>query len=183
MLKKICLLLSILVFACGASVAFGQKTKSAAKTTSKTADKKPRNVVDFLMLLPNNYVGNYAVAKRQKFLKQNGTTDTANGYLEFIGVADNEPFVTVAIFKKDDGEYLVTTSFWSGEAQKLYFLEYDGKKFTDASKKVLPAEFGMEKLKSYTCELPRYNRTINCRDSEQGKLTYLGWTGKEFVIE
>jgi hypothetical protein len=48
----------------------------------------------------------------------------------------------------------------------------------------LPANFGIDKFQgNYSCELPRFNRTINCRDSDQGKLTYLGWTGKEFVIE
>lgn len=179
MLKKTCLLLSILLFACGAAV-FGQKTKS----TPQASPKKPRNVVDFLMLLPKNYVGNYTIAKRQKSLKEFGTTDTANGYAEFSGADQDDPFVAIAIFKKDDGEYLVTTSFWSGNEQKFHFLEYDGKKFADVSKKVLPANFGMEKFKEgFTCQLPRYNRTINCRDSDQGKLTYLGWTGKEFVIE
>jgi hypothetical protein len=176
MLKKFCFLLSILLIVGGA--AFGQKTKP------QTNDKKPRNVVDFLLLLPKNYVGNYTVANRQKFLKENGTTDTANGYLELTGTRENDSFVVVAIFKKDDGNYLVTTSVSGANGQKFYFLDHDGKKFTDATKKVLPANFGINKFhEGYNCELPRFNRTINCRDSSEGKLTYLGWTGKEFVIE
>jgi hypothetical protein len=69
MLKKTCLLLSILLFACGA--AFGQKTKP----TQKTADKKTRNVVDFLMLLPKNYVGNYTVATTSRIIIFSNTTE------------------------------------------------------------------------------------------------------------
>ena len=177
MLKKFCFLLSILLFVGGAA-AFAQKAKPQA------GDKKPRNVVDFLLLLPKNYIGNYTVAARQKYLKENGTTDAANGYLEFGGTGENDSFVVVAIFKKDDGNYLITTSASGANGQKYYFLDYDGKKFVDAAKRVLPADFGINKFHSgYNCELPRFNRTINCRDINEGKLTYLGWTGKEFVIE
>ncbi|MDQ4123434.1 MAG: hypothetical protein M3209_18515 [Acidobacteriota bacterium] len=175
MLKKSCLLLPIFLLLFGA--AFGQKTKP------QPTDKKPRNVIDFLLLLPKNYVGNYTAANRQKYLKENGTTDTANGYLQFFGNGEIDPFVVVAIFKKDDGNYLITTSVSGSDRQKYYFLDYDGKKFVDAAKRVLPADFGTNKFQEgYTCELPRFNRTINCRDND-GKLTYLGWTGKEFVIE
>lgn len=177
MLKKSCFLLSILLLLGGAS-AFGQKAKP------QTNDKKPRNVVDFLLLLPRNYIGGYTTAARQKYLKETGTIDTANGYLNFAGDRENDPFVTMAIFKKDDGNYLITTSVSGANGQTYYFLDYDGKKFTDAARRVLPAEFGISKFHDgYNCELPRFNRTINCRDSNEGKLTYLGWTGKEFVIE
>lgn len=176
MLRKNCFLILVLLFA--ASATFAQEQKPKAPPT----DKKKRTVVDFLLLLPKNYVGNYTVSARQKFLKESGTIDTSNGYLEFSGMEENDSFVTAAIFKKDDGSYLVTTSVSGANGQKVYFLDYDGKKFVDAAKKVLPADFGISKLKTYTCELPRYNRTINCRDND-GKLTYLGWTGKEFVIE
>lgn len=176
MLKKFCLLLFILLLG-SAATAFGQKAKPQA------SDKKPRNVVDFLLLLPKNYIGNYTIASRQKYLKETGTTDTANGYLDFAGDRENDQFVVVAIFKKDDGNYLITTSVSGATGQKFYFLDYDGKKFVDAAKKVLPADFGIKKFhEGYNCELPRFNRTINCRDND-GKLTYLGWTGKEFVIE
>ncbi len=176
MLKKSCFLLIILLLLGGAQ-AFGQKAKP------QQGDKKPRNVVDFLLLLPKNYVGNYTIANRQKYLKQTGTTDTANGYLNFAGDRENDPFVVVAIFKKDDGNYLITTSVSGANGQKFYFLDYDGKKFVDAAKKVLPADFGIKKFhEGYNCELPRFNRTINCRDND-GKLTYLGWTGKEFIVE
>lgn len=176
MLRKKCFSLVIVLFF-GISV-FGQQTKAP-----RAANKKPRTVVDFLLLLPKNYVGNYTISARQKFLKQNGTTDAANGYLEFGGAGENDAFVVAAIFKKDDGDYLITTAISGAGAQKLYFLDYDGKKFVNAAKRVLPADFGAEKINGdYNCELPRYNRTINCRDAA-GKLTYLGWTGKEFVIE
>lgn len=176
MLKKFCFSLFILLLA-GSAFVYGQKTKP------QTAEKKPRTVVDFLLLLPKNYIGNYSVANRQKYLKDSGTTDSANGYLNFAGTRENDPFVVVAIFKKDDGNYLITTAVSGSDKQKYYFLDYDGKKFTDAAKRVLPAEFGINKFnEGYTCELPRFNRTINCRDND-GKLTYLGWTGKEFVIE
>ena len=175
MLKNFCLSLSILLLI--GSTAFGQKAKP------QTTDKKPRTVVDFLLLLPKNYIGNYTVAGRQKYLKDTGTIDAANGYLSFAGDRENDPFVVVAIFKKDDGNYLITTAVSGADQQKYYFLDYDGKKFVDATKRVLPAEFGTNKFnEGYSCELPRYNRTINCRDND-GKLTYLGWTGKEFVIE
>jgi hypothetical protein len=179
MLKKICFLLCLLSFVLsGAIFAFGQKTQT------QTIEKKPRNVVDFLVLLPKNYVGNYTVANRRKHLKENGTTDTANGFAQLGGTGENDSFVTVAIFKKDDASYLVTTSVSGANGQRFYFLDYDGKKFVDAAKRVLPADFGIKKFHDgYSCELPRFNRTINCRDSNEGKLTYLGWTGKEFVIE
>lgn len=160
--------------------------------TAKVSAKTPRTVVEFFNLLPNKYVNNYSPATRSKFLKKNGgTTDLANGYLEIFGNLDSEKNIYVAVFKKDAGGYIVAVSsgsYSSGKVSEYHFLEYNNQKWTDVSKQVLPANFKIadfydaENNNFYPCELPRYNRTINCRDKDS-KLTYLGWTGSEFVIE
>lgn len=186
MVKKIyfSVLLAALLCTSGLQFSFAQ----TAKQTPQTAAAKPkRNVVDFFKILPNKYVGNLSLAVRQKRLKDFGTTDIPKGYLEIIGQDEKQPSVYVAIFKKDDGDYLVTTAFGTyaeNAKYSYYLLEYDGKKWTDVSKKVLPANFKFSDYGDYYgCQLPRFDRTINCRNQDDGGLVYLGWTGKEFVIE
>jgi hypothetical protein len=182
MLKKS--FLSAAVFAVLFSL--GAINVSAQSAKPKKADKTPRNVVDFYLILPNKYAGNFSPATRQKYLKENGTIDTANGYLEVFSPKENEPRIYVAIFKRDEGGYLVSVasgSFASEKPFRYYFLDYDGKNWTEVSKKVLPPNFNFADYGLfYPCELPRFNRTISCRNSA-GQLTYLGWTGKDFVIE
>lgn len=188
MLKKTFLIFALFIIALAPVFVVKAQTAKVAKVSAVT--KTPRTVVDFFMLLPNKYVNNYSAAARQKQLK-NGTTDAANGYLEVFGQSDAEKNIYIAIFKKDAGGYLVTVAagnYASAKVSDYYFLEYNNQKWTDVSKQVLPADFKVadfydkEANNIYPCELPRYNRTINCRDKDS-KLTYLGWTGSEFVIE
>jgi hypothetical protein len=191
MLKRFCLqFVCVAVFvSCAAVFAAAQPTpkKSPGKKPVTIAVKQPRNVVDFYLLLPDKYVGNYSRAVRQKKLKDFGTTDTQNGYLEILAQRENDANIYVAIFKRDAGSYLITTASgkWSDTGLYKYnFFEYDGKTFKDVTKQVLPegfkfSDYGTE---GYVCALPRFDRTMNCRNAE-GKITYLGWTGKDFVIE
>lgn len=191
MSKKLILIFA-LVFSFAVVGAAQTKPKRTKTEPKPIVNKTPKNVVDFFLLLPNKYAGNYALAKRQKYLKNSDSvTDTANGYLEIFGQTEKEPNIYVAIFKKDAGGYLVTVATGAFDNQKMfnyYFLDYNNNKWSDVSKSVLPADFKFADFyqngegNAYPCELPRYNRTINCRDKD-GKITYLGWTGKDFVIE
>lgn len=189
MLKKTFSIFAFFIIALAPVFVTKAQTAKATKVSASTA-KTPRTVVDFYTLLPARYLNNLSATARQKYLK-NGTTDLANGYLEIFGQGDAEKNIYVAIFKKDAGGYLVTIAvgnYASAKVSDYYFLEYNNQKWTDVSKQVLPADFKIGDLYDkemnnfYPCELPRYNRTINCRDKDS-KLTYLGWTGSEFVIE
>lgn len=168
------------------------KTSPLPAAATTAASKAPRNVVDYFLLLPNKYALNMTRAKREKALKAEGaTTDTSNGYLEIVSQTGDTANIYVGIFKKDGGGYLVTTATGTYGKNKLFtyrFLEYDGKNFTDVSKKVLPADFKLAdyyngESNEYPCELPRFNRTFTCRKPADGEMVYLGWTGKDFVIE
>jgi hypothetical protein len=181
--------LSILTIFAFSEFAFSQTpSKQTAPPAAAVAAAKPkRTVVDFFLLLPNKYVSNLSRAAREKRLKKFGTIDVGNGYLEILPPEEKQPNIYAAIFKRDAGDYVVaieTGTYGNGKKFRYDFLEHDGKTWIDVSKKVLPANF---KFSDYGedgngCELPRFNRTITCRDAE-GKLIYLGWTGKEFVIE
>ena len=117
------------------------------------------------------------------------TEDTANGYLK-TSCDGGQSCLTMALFKRPDGSYLVAvnTSFEMGD--DYYFLDYDGGKWTDVSAQIVP-EFSKRKM----YELPRVGTTVKVfakkiieegadfMASEKGAALYdLVWKDGKFTI-
>ncbi len=143
--------------------------------------KPPKTVVDFFLLLPKKTVEPiiYApTANRRQILKeQQRTVDIPHGYLEIRGEADST--LTVCLFRKRNGSYLVASYFGGGEDDaepELNFFEFRAGHMVKV--KPLPVAFD-EKLAYY---LPR-NGTMITVKNEKGRRVYgLSWDRTRFVI-
>ena len=132
--------------------------------STSAQSEEPKTVRDFFNLLPQKYFeigccgvetdtdSERAHAKYlETFLR---VEDTANGYLEGGGEA-GQGGITMALFKRPDGTYIVGVETADEMYEHNYFLEYKNGKWYDISAKVIP-KFGKNKLYS----LPRYGTKI-----------------------
>ena len=181
----------------GAASADASSPAASGATPPKSADA-PRTVRDFFNLLPEKYFKlegcDRATDKncdraRAEYLKTFlQTEDAANGYLK-AGCDGAQSCLTMALFKRANGTYIVgvNTSFEMGD--DYYFLDYAGGQWRDVSASVVP-EFSKRNM----YELPRYGTTVpvfakkiieegpDFMASEKGaKLYDLTWTGERFV--
>ena len=135
-----------------------------ATVTAAAQNPQPKTVRDFFMLLPAKYfeVGccgadgktDLKTAHRlylDAFLR---VEDTANGYLEG-GCDGGQSCISMALFKKPDGTYIVGVHTADTMYEHNYFLEYRGGRWHDVSAKVVP---GFSRDKGYA--LPRYGTTV-----------------------
>ena len=133
-------------------------------TSSYAQTKEPKTVRDFFNLLPQKYFeigccGVYGEHDSEKahakyleaFLR---VEDTANGYLEG-GCEGGQACITMALFKRPDGTYIVGVGTYTTMTEHNYFLEYRNGKWYDVSSKVVP-QFSKNKLYS----LPRHGTKI-----------------------
>jgi hypothetical protein len=124
----------------------------------------PKTVRDFFMLLPAKYfeVGCCGADEKtdlreahrlylQTFLR---VEDTANGYLEG-GCEGGQSCISMALFKRPNGTYVVGVHTANTMYEDNYFLEYRGGRWYDVSAKVVP---GFSRDKGYA--LPRYGTTV-----------------------
>src|SRR5690606_37075121 len=103
---------------------------------------EPSNVREFFDLLPEKYfvLENCDKAKdkdckkaRDEYLKIfPSTVDIRNGYLQG-GCDGAQACITMAIFKRPDGRYLVGAATSSEMMNDFYFLDYAGGQWKDAS--------------------------------------------------
>jgi hypothetical protein len=184
----------------GDSVAAGQAKETAGEGTATPTKKAdgPKTVRDFFALLPDQYFTlegcDRATDKncdkaRAEYLKSFlETEDTANGYLK-ANCDGAQSCLTMALFKRPDGTYLIglNKSFEMGD--DYYFLDYKNGKWTDVSAGVVP-EYSNRRM----YELPRYGTTVKVftkkiieegpdfMASEKGaKLYDLEWKDGKFV--
>lgn len=137
---------------------------SAPREAAGAQTGQPKTVHDFFTLLPEKYFALEGCDKatdkncdkaRTEYLKMYlEVEDTANGYLK-AGCDGGQSCLTMALFKRPNGTYLVAVnnSFEMGE--DYYFLDYANGKWTDVSAQVVP---NFSKKNMY--ELPRQGTTV-----------------------
>ena len=156
----------------------------------------PRTVRDFFNLLPQKYFPlegcsanptrqNCERARREYVDSYLEIEDTANGYWK-SGCDGAQSCLTMALFKRPNGTYLVAlkTEFEAGTDN--YFLEYKNGRWADIARTAIP-EFSADRI----YELPRRGTTIevyavkNSGDiPERGKKLYdLVWKNGKFSVK
>ena len=164
----------------------------------------PKTVREFFMALPDKYftVGGCQPAKdkgcakaKEDYLRNSlQAEDSANGYLK-AGCDGGLECVEMALFRKPDGTYVIGLTTGSELASHSYFLDYNGKSWTDISSKVVP-----QYSKKNYYQLPQTGTTVEVfgrlatnededKDTaddtgEKGdKLYDLEWKGSKFAIK
>lgn len=152
----------------------------------ESAPAAPRlTVKDYFRLAPERYVG-YDRAFREELLKGKmpGTTvDVPNGYLSYRATDNPESF-EFAIFRKKDGRYVAAFSVpfdpdHPDAASRLIFLKYEGSKWTDVTRAVLPG--GTDRRLTY--RLPRRGRDIRVVNAQGRQVRTLRWVDGKFVLD
>jgi hypothetical protein len=191
--------------ASGAETANGDRpAQSAARDaggqtpTPGAKANEPKTVREFFALLPDQYFTlegcDRATDKncdraRAEYLKSFlKVDDAANGYLE-AGCDGAQSCLTMALFKRTDGTYLVGVNRIFEMGDDYYFLDYRNGKWSDVSAEVVP-EFSRRNM----YELPRYGTTVTVfakkiieedKDfiiSDKGARLYeLKWNGEKFA--
>jgi hypothetical protein len=176
----------ILRVLCLVTIAIVPGAKAASAQSSE-----PKTVGDFLLLVPERYMGGYDLRFREEMLRgehRGVVVDTANGYISY-DASDNPSGFEFAIFKKSNGKYLVAYSdgaFYDPEFGKevgnlptLFLLSYEGGRWRDVTKASLPVAF--DKKLAYM--LPRRGRSIAAWDWRGSKLYTLTWRNDRFRIK
>lgn len=181
----------------------------SAKAQKKPVSKEPKTVLDFYLLLPEEYLAPLANLKnRQSIVK---VKDIANGYLAFQAdlqtAAFWEGWGEMALFKKTGGGYVVgvvdgsnATLHYSG----IEFLEYSGGgKWRKISERIFPeidnemilkkyrskvpndTEYDLQNPPAVYFELPRRGTIVKmyADADDEGLLFEFEWNGKRFVIK
>jgi hypothetical protein len=158
--------------------------------------KQPRTVRDFFNLLPQKYFALEGCsdnptkqkcdrARREYIENYLEVEDTANGYWK-SGCDGAQSCLTLALFKRPGGTYIVAlqTEFESGFNN--YFLEYKGGNWSDIGAQIVPK---FSKNNIYV--LPRQGTTVevfaktkNAEFGEKGKKLYeLVWKNGKFSVK
>ncbi|HKO96592.1 MAG TPA: hypothetical protein VJU86_06360 [Pyrinomonadaceae bacterium] len=111
---------------------------------------EPKTVEDFFLLVPERYMDGYDLGFRREVLRgehRGVVVDITNGYISY-DASDNPSGFEFAIFRKNDGGYLVaysTGAFSDPEMDRelgnwpiLFLLSYEGGKWRDVTKSLLP---------------------------------------------
>jgi hypothetical protein len=162
-----CLFLLLLVFASlPMSLQAGQRAE-------------PQTVVDYYLALPKKYAYGVDRKHREKLLAADGgriiAKDIPNGYLAISGDA-GDPGITLALFKRADGHYLIGVNLYNELSEDFYFLDYAGGKWTDVTKTMIP---GFSKQLRY--ELPQHGTTIQVNDVGGRYVCRLIWDKTKFT--
>src|SRR2546421_7464058 len=100
------------------------------------AQAPPRNVVDYYLALPDKYAGEIDRAEREELISDDRARviakDIPNGYLAVSGDASS-PGLTVALFKKADGSYLVGVTAYDETSEDFYCLSYHDGNWQDVT--------------------------------------------------
>jgi hypothetical protein len=170
---------------CAVTIAIAAGVGTAAAQSSE-----PKTVADFLLLVPERYMEGYDLRFREELLRgehRGVVVDIPNGYISY-DASDNPSGFEFAIFRKNDGRYLVaysTGAFYDPEFGKevgnwptLLLLSYEGGRWRDVTSASLPVAF--DKKLAYV--LPRRGRGIEVWDGRGRKLYTLTWRDDRFRI-
>ena len=167
---------------CAVTIAIAAGVGTTAAQTSE-----PKTVADFLLLVPERYMGGYDLRFREEMLRgehRGVVIDIRNGYISY-DASDNPSGFEFAIFRKSNGRYLVAYSdgaFYDpdfGNGSTLFLLSYEGGRWRDVTRASLPVAFD-EKL-AYM--LPRRGRSIAAWDGRGLKLYTLTWRNDRFRLD
>jgi hypothetical protein len=168
------------VFLCVVTVAVAQGPRTAAAQSPE-----PKTVADFFLLVPERYMVGYNLRFREELLRgeRGGTVvDIPNGYISW-DASDNPEGFEFAIFRKNDGSYLVAFSDGAfgdpelGNPPTLFLLSYEGGgRWRDVTRAFLPV--GFDKTLYY--KLPRQGRDIEVWDGRGRRLPTLTWENDRF---
>lgn len=168
---------------CLVTIAVGTGVGRAAAESSK-----PKTVADFLLLVPERYMIGYDLRFREELLggEHRGVViDITNGYISY-DASDNPTGFEFAIFRKSNGRYIVAYNTvrddftWEpGDPPTLQLLSYDGGKWRDVSKALLPV--ALDNRLGYT--LPRRGRNIEVTGKGGRKLYTLNWVKDRFRLK
>lgn len=158
--------------------------------TAAAQAPEPKTVADFLLLVPDRYMGGYDLRFREEMLRgerRGVVVDIPNGYISY-DASDNPSGFEFAIFRKDNGKYLVAYSngaFYDPEFGKevgnwptLFLLSYEGGRWRDVTRASLPVAF--DRKLAYM--LPRRGRGIKVWDWRGRKLYTLTWRNDRFRL-
>ena len=165
---------------CFVGLAFvGWLADSGMTCPSSFAQAPPRSVVDYYLALPDKYAGEIDRAEREELISDDRARviakDIPNGYLAVSGDASS-PGLTVALFKKADGSYLVGVTAYDETSEDFYCLSYHDGNWQDVTAVTIP-----EYSKRLRYELPRYGTSIKVK-SQAGKVLYeLTWHRGKFT--
>ncbi len=139
-----------------AALAAAPVCRSGAQRMPAAAQKPPKTVVDFFLLLPHKYFELEPDTPRQRldWLRRNlGTVDVPHGYLRMPGDGA-QISLTVCLFKRTDGSYLAAVgSNDTDDGVSGSFVDY---------------------------LLPRYGTTIHVKTRAGKPLYDLVWNGSRF---
>ena len=164
--------------------------------TTSAQTKQPRTVREFFNILPQRYFAlegcsanptkqNCDKARREYIDAFLEVEDTANGYWK-SGCDGAQSCLTMALFKRPNGTYIVAVKTEFEMSVDNYFLEYKSGKWFNISRDVIP-QFSADNI----YELPRTGTTIgvykkdkSSEISERGKkLNDLVWKNGKFSVK
>jgi hypothetical protein len=154
---------------------------------SPAQSSEPNTVEDYLLLVPTRYF-HYDLSFRQSLLHgghHHGVViDVRNGYISW-DASDAPDSFEFAIFRKSNGSYVVAYNDTGddfdrpGEQPELILLSYEGGKWRDVSRALLPV--AIERRLGY--KLPRNGRSIEVTDEQGRKLYTLTWAHDRFRLK
>lgn len=166
---------------CVVTIAIAAGTGTAAAQSSE-----PKTVADFFLLVPERYMEGYDRRFREEMLRgehRGVVVDIPNGYISY-DASDNPSGFEFAIFRKNDGGYLVAYSdgaFYDpefGNDSILFLLSYEGGRWRDITKAALPVAFDGK----LAYKLPRRGRSIEVW-GERGRNYLLTWRNDRFRVK
>ncbi len=154
-------------------------------TTAAAQSSQPKTVGDFLLLVPERYMIGYDLRFREELLRgehRGVVVDIPNGYISY-DASDNPSGFEFAIFRKSNGSYIVAYNTtgddfnWKpGDAASLRLLSYEGGRWRDASRLLLPVALDGNLVYA----LPRTGRNIDVA-GRGGRPRYsLAWAKDRF---
>lgn len=172
----------------------GRAAQTVENNQNVSQKNQPKTVREFFNLLPQKYFllegcepqtdKNCDKARREYVKNYLEVEDTKNGYWK-SGCDGAQSCLTMALFKRPDGSYIVAVHTLQETEETNYFLDYKDGKWTDIGANAVP-EFSDKNI----YELPRYGTTVEVYKknypepeySERGAKIYsLEWKDGKFT--
>jgi len=160
-----------------------QAETSSAPSTNQSSDTNTDDsptVRELYLLMPKQYDGS-SRQEREEILEYTSETvvDIPHGYISYVTHLSGEVF-EVALFKAPDGSRILAYNQDSDPRYnvptKLYFLKYEGERWTDVTAQLLPEPVN----KQHKYKLPQTGTTINVTDAKGRKLYEVAWKNGKF---
>ncbi len=138
----------------------------------------PKTVQDYYLSMPQRY-DKSTRQQREEILGDETMIDNENGYIQYITHLSGE-VLEAALFKRPDGGYVFVYNedcdLKYKVPTKLYFLTYEGGKWTDVTTQLLPVPVNLR----YKYKLPQKGKTIQVTTASGAKVYQLVWKDGKF---